>query len=302
MLGSDLENRPPDVDYHKGTRALEFHFLDQMPPSTLYENSDFEIWLELMNNGASDIRDGYITFSGFQSKYVGLEKTEHQFDLDGKSLYSPNGEKTYLELSGETHEVHDSLDAIEVPLTVNACYRYFTYFSGDLCLSSGKPQAVSRPSCTNENLVTVSGGQGGPLAVQGIDVETIPSRTMITYVFTIAIRNSGSGDVRHPQAYQKDCVGPALSSDEVDVFTMQATIGNDQTLECTQDGNELDDEGIYKLPSAFTESEDAKSHDIICRYRTESDFQSYKTKLNLRLEYGYVQSDTHTMTIKQYDA
>lgn len=305
LMNNDLSAAPPDVDYHRGTQGLMMSYLENMPPPSVYEGNEFEIWLELMNQGASDIRNGYITFSGFQSKYLSLEQRQFTFDLDGKSLYSPTGERTYIELSAQAQDVHDSLDSVEVPLTANSCYRYFTYFSGDLCLVSDQPTVLRQPSCTNENLVRVSGGQGSPLAVTGIDVEQIPSRTTTTYVFSVLIENVGDGKLRIPSAYQNDCIGPSLESTDIDAFRLEATIGNDEELTCTQRGNPRDTEGIFVLPSALNEAmadaEEERDHSISCRYTTENDFQSYKTKLNIRLEYGYTHTLSHQLTIKQYD-
>ena len=47
--GNNISTEVPKIDVHVGYDGLEFEFLDEMPPISLYEGNDFTIGLLLHN-------------------------------------------------------------------------------------------------------------------------------------------------------------------------------------------------------------------------------------------------------------
>jgi len=291
----------PKIDVHTGSEGLSVEFLDELPPSTLYENNDFRIGLLLHNKGASDILNAHVRLTGFQDQYFTLNKDHFQVDLEGKSLYNDAGELTYEYIDASSKEIHDVLDYVEFPLTVTSCYKYYTYASADICLEKPDLPALSKNGCGSE-ISNLPSTQGGPVGVRSIDIEKIPSQNKITYLFKIDVVNFGDGELRLPDAYEKDCIGPVLEPNEVNRFVMEVSLGNEK-LSCRQDSKPASND-IFILPEKITsiipdDSDD--DHRIVCEFKSDRDITTYTTKLSMNIHYGYVDSLTKQITMYQYD-
>ena len=300
--GNNISTEVPKIDVHVGYDGLEFEFLDEMPPISLYEGNDFTIGLLLHNKGAYDIRNAHLRITGYQEKYFDLEKDYLEINLDGRSLYNAEGDITYEYIDASSKEIHDLLDNVEFPLTVTACYLYETIASADVCLTTPQNNLFKKDSCT-AGVSRLPSGQGGPLGIKSIEDEIIPSKNSLVYSFKIDVGNFGNGDIRIPSAYGKDCVGPVLNASDPNRFKMEVFLGNTK-LSCRQDSSKAGSNDYFVLPekivSLINENSD-DDHRIICEYKSDSDITSYTSKLSIKLYYGYVDSITKQIVMHQYN-
>jgi 3D (Asp-Asp-Asp) domain-containing protein len=308
---------------YKGTDGLLISFPKNSPPETVYEDRPFPVKFELHNAGAQNVsfKDMLITFNtdplyigGGLSVYLpdkhgilvdGELRQKNQ--LFGRSEIYPNGEKWLFGIPTESAFVAKLVpgqrESPKTTLLASVCYPYMTFVSAEVCIDTNIYQENQRKqSCTQQD-VTLSGGQGGPIAVTQIEVSALPvigtDRTeTIRPQFIIHIEDVGKGYLVGPASLNmaEACLLRNIPKEELNTVRVQASLLKSK-LVC---GNSKikTTEGLVKL-------EDGKG-EIICTvaddelnnpiYRSTQNFQS---ALTINISYLYKSSVTKEITIQR---
>ncbi len=199
---SGCKPREGDIpkNIHKGTKGLEMKFLPNNPPNeiTTSTGSDFYVSVELHNEGTSPAK-GYLFLSGYDTNIIDMPDSYWFPDpyncggeyIMGKSQYNPTGEICVEEMKGRLN-LNPVVNYIplKIPLMVKAIYEYSTDTSISVCVDPNYHQ-ISKKACEMRP-VTVSGGQGAPVAVTKI--VPIPVGNGLVQ-FNIHVKNVGGGKV-----------------------------------------------------------------------------------------------------------
>ena len=219
-------DRGANVNYRTGSQGLTMSFMTNMPPSNIYDDEPFNVLMKVQNSGAEDIRTGSnsrLFLSGFDPNLItGISTSGEDIgDLDGKSMYIPQGEYTLIEFSGTVADLDSrNIDRYPFNLMATLCYNYKTIAEPNVCLDSDPFSTTIRTKACNANLNPSVSTQGAPIAVTSINVEPMRGRVK----FDIHISNVGGGTVfRQGYSYLDRC-NPynidRLEYNDVDVVTV----------------------------------------------------------------------------------
>ena len=300
-------------DFYKGTSALSINFVKDMPPAEVYDkNSDFVIGLELKNEGAENVSEGvmtvsverdYIELKGIlqqRNSLVSYENIEGKpnalkFNLGGKSILLPSGEKGIIYFNAAARELAEESQALTSKISVNSCYKYKTVASPSICLDADYTNTNPfQKSCVVSDVSIDS--QGAPVAVTSVKYKMLPRGDMVKPEFYITIENKGNGEVINPIDEFVDGVCGVLSEDvfgqkDIPIFnviTVDVFLGGEQTkLDC--------------YPEKDIKLKDKKA-EIRCTLESgiESSEGTYLTPLNIIVEYGYTFSTSKDVVIRKY--
>jgi hypothetical protein len=230
-----------NYDYHTGTQGLSLRFLPQTPPSTVYSGDEIEVLVEISNKGAYSIDGGSLYLTGFDKNIIQIPENFFSFDaIEGKDQYFREGGKIVLDRSG-IHNVDISLpngvDRHNTRMEAIACYNYETTASIPICIDPN-PRVDTHDACIT-NSVGSSGGQGGPVAVTNVQVESGYGKIRLV----ISFANVGKGSVMDynecPFGYEYDALG------NIDYYDIELS---DVSLDCSPPANSLKlNNGVAKL-------------------------------------------------------
>jgi len=273
-------------EIYKGTKGLEMRFVKDMPQSKLYDTSDLTILLELENKGTSDLSGSNcrLYLSGFDDKIIrGLDKTKicSPF-LEGKSSLNPEGGYSTQQFSTDLIDLPDYLDSLNQKLLITACYEYQTKASPTICVDPNLYEIgpIER-GCTVKD-VTLSGGQGAPVAISGVDVEMIGKNKV---AFDIKVSNLGRGTVLSPgTSVFTDCPY-SVDPKDYNIVKYDVDMSGGSVIRCTPEI-----EGAQKTRLV-------NNNGIIhCAFEISSD-TAYTTPLRITLDYNYMDSISKNIEI-----
>lgn len=304
MLGN---KQPTEVNYHKGIEGVEINFLDQAPPDELYENSTFNINIEIENRGAYDVTEdkaGILTMS-FDPFYIGAtqlrsnERVEvnsnslivRGIQLYGKSKYHPVGTLGFFSFPNfNTQAIMGQREQPSTKILASICYPYVTEFSGLVCVDmSAVGENVRTQSCYQKDL-TMS-DQGAPIAIYQIEVENQPAGAdVVRPVFTVHIANKDSGTVLSPaydaSNFDRVCSFQTLNREDFNTVDVKAMLSDGRYLECIPNPVRLF-EG-----TGFTRCQ-VSEDDLIIGH------QNYEAVLSVNISYVYLTSISKEVDIKR---
>ncbi len=258
----DLE--PELIEYHKGTHALKMNFVENLPPDEITEGSEFIIGLELENKGAFDIENGEISISGYDQSKIQIDDPEKYFNIEGKKPGFPEGGYEIMNFQGKNIDFPKIKEIDPAKLKIIARYDYQTEAGAEVCIN---PDIYSHIK-TKENIcepkeITLSDGQGAPVAVTKIQQEPVPFENKIRIKFNIYLENKGDGNIKDN-----------ITIDEVRLANVP--------IACTKKNIEL--------------KEDKK---IECYTEILADAGAYLTSLSIKLDYKYISRISKAVQIKK---
>ena len=286
--GSSFFNRDKNSGFEEeiifeGINGLELAFLEGAPPKEVYQNSPFDIVLEMHNDGALDIVKG--------TAKLGISLL---FDVDDttKSFQTIMGKENFQ--LGETAQIRwDGIDlkrtAIRKDSTENinvqVCYEGGTLAQPEVCVRPrpGKPGVLDGGCTVGEK--SVSGGQGGPIAITKIldnDVREQGDSNVIT--FRIQVENVGGGDVIN-KGEVDDCKLSARDKQEARIDIQVGWLDGTE-FECNRN---TDGKLVMNNGKGL----------ITCVSSAVPNDQHYSTPLNIKMNYGYVDSIKTSLTVKK---
>ncbi|MFC1728501.1 hypothetical protein ACFLZ7_03490 [Nanoarchaeota archaeon] len=272
--GGDKEEETLAEDI-TGTLGLVFDFVRL--PETIMPEQTFDILLDLENKGKTNIENGILTISGYNDAYFTLYTTKKEgIDLEGVSLYTKIGESTTETFRISRTTLPSHLNEYIANFVATACYPYQTEATPTVCIN---PKLVtggiaSKGECEETDFTLKT--QGAPLTVT--KVETYYS-TDVTFVeFKVFVENKGNGRVRAKEAYKKECVGPALTQEDLGTVKIEGYLGGRKLVCYDLNGNQ----DSFKLENGQGTAK--------CKAQIDRTKPAYTSVLNIILDYGYVDS------------
>lgn len=277
-------------DYHQGSEGLRMRFLPQAPPARIFDQdpSAFNVQVELQNRGTFEVRgsDLLLTLGGFDRQIIPVPQhpqNHFSIDLQGRSPVFPEGgiDIAQWRVPGRIN-LPDNTDLYTPRIKVTACYRYQTQAAPVICLDPTPYSTVSQDDICSVNEVTISAGQGAPVAVTRVDPTIFAPSSGKVAQFKIYVQNVGGGKVLSPDSgvLSRCASGDLIASDENKV-TVEARIGS-RALECNPRTVTL-----YQGNAGFTH----------CTLRGFDSDAAYTTPLEIDLNYIYRQSIFNTVQI-----
>ena len=311
-IGGDGEDPGGDIPldnlkkYRVGYEGLDTSFEEKQMPDEVYQNTPFQVIFLVHNKGASTVQgkilltldEKYLEFSSWDlpssaSAVSGANRIV--FNLEGKSIYLPKGEKEVFWANLNTKSIGRQMEEDITSYSLTTCYEYKTYADIDVCIDTTDPYSTRTTSCEAED-VTLNGGQGAPVTVELVEVTTRPdpnNKNRAIPEFKIHIQNRGYGDVVN-KAYVAALCGEGTLPDAVSYkeglfnrVEIQAKLSGEK-LTCTKYGKE------------YATLENDKG-DITCVLNSgiNKEYSSYMSPLNIELSYGYTDIISNEIIIKR---
>lgn len=260
-----------DIDLNKntytGTEGVTVKFMTDYPPARLYigPSDTLNIIAELENKGAYDAT-GILFIEGFDSRMISIFPKSADFNLDKKERDILGGYQT-KEFSSNFINWQEGQSEVTQPIVLTALYDYETTASASVCLD---PQIsglyASQKACTAKT-VSLSGGQGAPVAVTRVESEMASQKAY----FTIYIKNMGTGDV--------------WREGTSDIHNIPFTELNKVYYDVSLSGVP----GECKPDNPITLNKDTKEGKILCVFDITSD-KAEQRSMQIILDYTYSQS------------
>lgn len=278
--GKGPSDQRVDEDFHKGIKGVEIKFVNNAPPSRVYEGDSLDISIELQNKGAfpeGETFQGKLELSGFDPNSISGNwdgGNSMPTSLEGRSQFNSDGGFAVMTFKdkGGVHVPFDA-DFYEPNILVHSCYKYETIADPMICIDPDPYKVVEERKVCNIRDVSIGGGQGAPIAVTRVE-EEVGSNQLY---FRIYISNSGGGSVMLPRAFN-DCPFN-VKLEELDKVTAKVKLPHDASPDCSPKGTASD-------PIRLT---NGKGY-IFCKFKKPSTDSAYTTSLNVELDYTYSSS------------
>jgi len=269
---------------HEGTRGIELSFLPNAPPSEIYEDKFFDIMIEIQNKGAADINNGMLVL-GLEEQQISLESAgDARFDLDGKSIYNPEGSREIKEFRAKTKKILPGIGAYDTAITATACYPYKTEATALVCIDTDLAGRIKTKPCKTRT-ITLPGGQGAPIAITSVEPKMMPHKDIekVQPEFQIKLQNLGTGQALTREKVFDACTGQPLGTESWSRIQVRAQLSENpltcmpETVKLTQDTTVICtlEEGISKTQGTYT------------------------APLSIEAEYGYLDRAVKQINIKR---
>lgn len=278
----------PGVEEATGTEGVKVDFMDNYPPSTIYENNALEVVLELRNKGSFDEPDGKITLHGYDSSVVSFsgEYVEDNYieanlpALSASSEHMPEGDyETQAFEATESAVRVEGGDRYSTDLIASICYLYRTSTSPTICVAPPQTSAEEM-SCTPQTISMQS--HGGPIAITEITPQVVSDKLEITAI----IEHKGEGEVLTPRESTYERCPFQLEQKDYDRVSVNMSIGRFPEPEC--------DDNIVSLRNG--------EGIVRCVFEAgDIDPTGYTTQINVETDYLYKEQTTESIDILSLD-
>ncbi len=290
------------TDYFKGTEGITLEFLDQAPPSSVFEGSEFDLQGVISNKGSTDVADNYVVTvelvydtvdinevtynSPFADQYL---SAKGPVQLHGKSYYYPDGEQNYILFDRfEAKQIPGNFEQSLVSFYVALCYPYRTFFSDQICVDTDTENLNLRDEVCQKEDRSYTGGQGAPVAITRVESNMVPIGAYVQPQFLLTVRHMGDGFVSmyNTQVYEQGLLGCGeTNSSSINTASIAATLGSEELL-CRPN------------PILFKNGE-AKVECILDRASILTSTFNYWTTLNVEVAYLYTDVYKRNLNIKK---
>jgi len=273
-------------DIYTGTQGLNMKFLENLPPSKIYDTGSLNVLLELENKGTYDLSGSacYIYLSGFDDKIIrGIDKDKQcSSSLEGKSISNPQGSFNTQEFSTDTIELPDYLDSLPQKILATACYESQTIASPIVCIDPNYYGISPIERACKVGNVGVSGGQGAPVAVTGVGVE-MAGKTKVA--FNIRISNLGGGTPLSLQSSVSADCPYNINPKDFNIVHYDVDMVGGTKVRCAP---EIDGDQRVRLVNGVGT--------LFCSFEVSGD-NAYTTPLRIVLDYNYLDSLSKSIEI-----
>jgi hypothetical protein len=249
------------------------NFVSDYPPSRLYDLTDLLIVAELKNEGATDITGDkcFVELGGFAPSIIrGVNTRQSCGDIPGKSVYNTEGGFNQLEFKSSNLFLPSGVDQYEPTFILTSCYQYQTTASPQICVDPGFYRLSADQKACETKDVSLSGGQGAPVAITNIKVDMVGSKVL----FEIDVSNDGGGRVVSPLASLSRCP-TGLRYDDYDQVRFNVDLIGGRLIKCT--------------PQDYMVRLTDNDGKIFCTFDVDNT-QAYETPLKIELSYNYMES------------
>jgi hypothetical protein len=230
----------------------------------------------MWNRGAANIRRGKLFLTGYDRLYIPIENPELEiYDFEGKTEYNPTGAYKTEEFKSYNLYMPEGVDRLDQQFIVTSLYDYETIATPIVCIDPNpyQPVKIGGRTCI-PNTVVLSGGQGAPVAVTGVDVQSGNGRVF----FKISVANVGDGSV----ILEGENSPFGLSFDKINRVYYDVTLGGLH--------GKCNPENPLRLAS--------EGATIQCDFFIPAEQKSaYQTPLRIGLRYGYVSEISTTVQL-----
>jgi hypothetical protein len=186
-------------EYRTGNQGLRITFITNMPPARVFDTDELNAVIEVENLGAFKTKAiaDRIYLSGFDpAMLTGIKTTGEPIpQLEGKTIYTQKGTSDRVAFKGiPTMLSAKKIDKYPIKMLATACYEYETLASANICIDPNPYSTTAVQKVCTPASVSMSAGQGGPIAVTNVQVEPAPGITRLK----IDIANTGGGEVFKP--------------------------------------------------------------------------------------------------------
>jgi hypothetical protein len=281
-----LDSEPEKIEYRKGTHALEMAFLENFPRDEIKEGQAFQAIIEVQNKGAYDINDLVLSLTGIKEQYTQVldqPKLKIIENLAGKSLDYPEGSKEIVTFNLK-NEKRLPTDKHTELIKIDACYKYQTIASAEICINPSSQIVVAQSaiSCPQDKTVSLSGGQGAPIAITKIEQITTPvniEQGIYELDLKLHISHLGKGNVFLEQGCNN---GGIVRIQDINFHNYQLGRG----ISCDFEG-----ERTFVL--------EKKDNILKCNAQIDSAIGTFTTPLIITLEYWYEDSISKTIEVEK---
>jgi hypothetical protein len=256
-------------DLYKGREGLYMRLVENAPPYEVYDATNFPVHIYLENKGVSDI-NGELLLILDDNLRLDEGSINERISLKGRSIANPEGERE-TKMYSLTSYLFSGLETMPSVIRLLASYPYQTTALANVCIDTDpfneKASLGIQKACSLKT-ISLSSGQGAPVAVTSIEPMKIGSTEEIIPTFKITVENVGNGEV--------------YTDGIANIVKIQALLV-ESVMEC-------DDEEIRLDKKSFT----------ICRSisAVSKDVPSYTSLLKVELDYTYKEAISKEIQIK----
>jgi len=267
-----------------GSQGLVMAFLQNQPPSQVFQDNPFNVAVQIENKGETDVSKENIKISveGINPASFDDPSTELNItsDLTGVKYTAGTiiqGGKAFESFSDEfTYTAPIPSGSLAFNLRGKMCYKYATSGISKICLGRNIfTQTTGTQSCQPSGTKTVE-SSAAPIKISS--VEQAPSGTGFTFIIKLA--NVGGGEV-YDRGQLSKCDSGSLSFSDIDkVYVEEVSIGGVAIASCSDKIVRIDTPIICTV-----------GQDLIAEGGAYEDF------LQLSLKYGYSQTVPLALTV-----
>jgi len=269
-----------------GIRGIEIDTLQNLPPSTIYDQTELIAMVELKNKGNHDLQpqDCFIQITGFDPNIItgGLNVprscAENIGTLEGKNVYNTEGGFNQIEFRSSNIMLPAGVFEYNPTLNFLACYNYHTTSNPSVCVDPLFYQVASEQKTCLPHDVGMAGGQGAPVGISYVGVDMVGDRA----IFEINVMNYGSGRVLSPYADFRNCGQAVLEYVDLDKVGYTVQMSGGSLMDCKPR------DGLVRLTN--------NQGKIVCSFNIPG-ASAFETPLMVDLDYGYMQSYTKPIKI-----
>lgn len=267
--------RVPEIKI--GTQGITLSALPNAPPREVFENSVFNIIIEVANKGASDITNGFYSL-GTEAQYFSLTRQPPagRFGVEGKSIFNPEGGKERIIFDVLSAELLPEQRRFEGQFIFTVCYPYTTDAAVQACVDTDLFGRQPQKACVPKPII-LEGGQGAPVGITRVEPRMLPHEQpgRVRPDFVITLKNLGRGQLVAPERVRDACTGRPLGREGWGVADVRVLLSdtplvcNEQRVKIRPDGTTL----VCSLPEGIPVA-----------------MGTYTAPLRVQLSYGYVNS------------
>lgn len=297
------------LDVFTGTEGLSMNFVKGMPPDEVYapepgKTMPFQAGIELANKGSKDIKGGFLVLSvekdylkisswdiESEATQIGAAGERMLFSIDGRTSINPIPLTRIYTANLEALPIDKQTTHHVSAITLTSCYSYETELSKDVCINTDVYNTKPNEKVCTVGDISVSGGQGAPVEVTKIEEKMVLAGGSAVPQFIIHVRNAGTGSVVDKGKISEACSSSSLgyeNYDTIDVDEVKFSGYSSKTggIECSSNKIKMkNSEGTARCSLKQGNLDTANT-------------MTYTTPLYIKLSYGYTQSISKEVDIK----
>ena len=282
-------------DPFEGNEGLVLSFIEGSPPGDVYQDTNFQVSVEVHNRGALDVTRGVARLGALSTRFVVDEGNTRTFeDIRGKLNFPDFGDMELVDWDNINAKQTSVRRDTNQNLNVQVCYEGRVEANPEVCV---RPRPGSAGIISGERNVgknAISGGQGGPIAVTSV-IDSIVKETndenKIRYV--IEVRDVGGGNVINRGELVTNCLPSDREKNDANVGFEIGWVGETApNFKCKF--NNKDEEGN----SGNLVVRNGLGR-IICDSPSVPNDNHYSLPLYIKMNYGYISTIKKSFTLKK---
>ncbi len=276
----------PDIpaSVRVGTSSLEIAF-NPASTNSLFMCGQGEVFVELRNTGAWNVKDGFYTWIVEDQFFKMLGARQNNFSIEGKSQYKPVGGFTAnTRLKFESLDLPKQLESYSSAFIFQACYPYRTWASVPVCVDPDVRGFSKNKPCKAEPVV-LAGGQGAPVAITRVETSMVPTPDgKVRPSFAFFVQNLGYGSVVRESDVELACgSGEKMDRDKLLPFADVYVELQEEPLKCMPVFKDTD-KSVVRIEEGVETKFVCTNPDAVY----DMSAGTFSTVLTVELRYGYV--------------